>query len=400
MIVGVLAASIPATRAATTTGTAPGVTSSTVTVAGLSYAEAYGGASIGAQAVFDAVNRAGGVHGRRINFLGSTDDQGSPALDAAAGRRLISRRQVLAVVPTVTPYFSAAPALARAQLPAFGWGLSTGFCNNPYAFAFSGCIAAPDRTQNTRSAWGGLIAQLLRRRGDHGPHVTAAVIGEDDATGRHGVRLVAASAKAAGLTVVYQQAPVPPPPNVTVVDTPYAQAMLTSNRGAAPDVVFLVVGFANANGLSSALTASGFTGVITDATSYNPGLAAAAQGRVVMTPFAVPESAPTNPAMAKIVAQIRRSSGSVPIDQAVLAGYFSADFFVQALRRAGRDPTPASLANAAAQLRYAIPRVVGPTSYPAAESEATPCGSLVQSTGSAYRVVVPYTCVSTTGRTH
>lgn len=126
----------------------PGVTSTSVTVGGLGYAGAYGDAAVGAQALFDVVNRAGGVHGRRIDFVGSTDDQGTPAVDAAAGRQLVSGRQVLAVVPTVTPYFSAAPILAQAQLPAFGWGLSTGFCDNWYTFAITGCLAPAGRASS------------------------------------------------------------------------------------------------------------------------------------------------------------------------------------------------------------------------------------------------------------
>jgi ABC-type branched-subunit amino acid transport system substrate-binding protein len=392
VVVGALVASIPASRATTTARAVPGVTSSTVTVAGLGYSAAYGDAPLGAQAVFDAVNRAGGVHGRQIRFAGSTDDLGSPAADAAAGRQLISSRAVLAVVPTVTPSFSAAPALARAHLPAFGWGLSTGFCNNPYGFAITGCIAAPGPVRAASSAWGQLIARFLRARGARGRRTTAAVIGEDDTVGRQGVQTVAASATAAGMTVVYRRAPLPPPPNVLVDDTSDAQAVLASNGGAAPDVVFLVVSFANANGLSSALTGAGFRGVITDATSYDAGLAGAAQGRAVLTQFAVPESAPTSPAMAKIVAQIRQSNGGAPVDQAALVGYFSADFFVDALRRAGRNPTPASLAQAAAHLRYSIRGVIGPTTYPAAQRYGTPCGSLVVSTGTAYQVAVPYSC--------
>jgi len=386
-----LVVSTPA-RGAVAASAVPGVTPSTVTVAGLGYSGAYSDAPIGAQAVFDAVNRAGGVHGRRITFAGWTDDQGSSTTDAAAGRQLIARRQVLAVVPAVTPFFGAAPALARAQLPTFGWGLSTGFCNNPYAFAITGCLAVPGSARAAPSPWGPLVARLLRDRGIHGGRPTAAVIGEDDAAGRQGLRTVAASATAAGLHVVYQQSPVPAPPNVPVDDSSYAQALLASNAGAAPDVVFLVVAFANANGLASALAAAGYHGVITDATSYNPGLAGAAQGRAVLTQFAVPESASTNPAMAAIVAQIHQVNGGAPIDQAALAGYFSADFFVQALRRAGRTPTPSSLAQAAAHLRYSIRGVVGPTTYPAAQRNATPCGSLVQSTGRVYEVAVPYSC--------
>ena len=41
---------------------------------------------------------------------------------------------------------------------------------------------------------------------------------------------------------------------------------------------------------------------------------------------------------------------------------------------------------------YAVPGTVGPTKFPSAHNEPTPCGSLVRSDGSAYAALVPYTC--------
>ena len=47
---------------------------------------------------------------------------------------------------------------------------------------------------------------------------------------------------------------------------------------------------------------------------------------------------------------------------------------------------------AANKLTYKVANTVGPTKFPAAHTQPTPCGSLVQSDGVAFKVKVPYTC--------
>ncbi len=375
---------------------APGVNSSSVTVAGLGYSDAYADAPIGARALFDAVNAAGGVRGRQINFAGWVDDRGDPAADAVAGRQLVAAHQTLAVVPTVTPNFAAAPALASAGLPAFGWGLSTAFCGNTYAFAITGCIAPAGTPRVASTAWGRLLDTWLRDHGQGGAAgKTAAVIAEADPAGRQATQLVAASAHAAGFRVVYQQATVPPPPAAVVDDSPYAGAILAADGGRPPDAVFLAVSFANVTGIAAALRAAHYAGVITNAVGYDPALAAATTGQLVLTGFAVPEAGATTPAMVTIADRIHAANGGTFISVGALVGYYAADFFVDALRHAGTNPTPASVARAAGRLRYEIPGVVGPTRYPGARQNPTPCGSLVESTGSVYQVAVPYACFPT-----
>jgi hypothetical protein len=80
------------------------------------------------------------------------------------------------------------------------------------------------------------------------------------------------------------------------------------------------------------------------------------------------------------------------ITQGVLAGYFSADFFVAAVKKAGKNLTPESLQKSTAKFTYQVKNVVGPTPYPDAFKYGSPCGTLAQSNGSAYTVAVPYAC--------
>ncbi|HEX5587043.1 MAG TPA: ABC transporter substrate-binding protein, partial [Acidimicrobiia bacterium] len=71
----------------------------------------------------------------------------------------------------------------------------------------------------------------------------------------------------------------------------------------------------------------------------------------------------------------------------------SADLFVAAVKKAGRNLTPESLvAKANKKFTYTVKDTVGPVPFPAAHDEPAPCGALVASTGTAYTVAQPYRC--------
>jgi ABC-type branched-subunit amino acid transport system substrate-binding protein len=120
---------------------------------------------------------------------------------------------------------------------------------------------------------------------------------------------------------------------------------------------------------------------------------APAVGAFVPTQTAPTESAADNPAMKQLVADVQKIAPDQPIDQSVIAGYWSADLFLAALQKAGKKVTAATLEHAIdTKFTYRVPNTVGPTTFPAAHSLPTPCGALVQSSGTAYVVKVPYAC--------
>src|SRR5262249_21880129 len=63
---------------------AEGATATSIKVAGLGDAALYGGADVGARARFQRANDGGGVNGRTIDYLGSSDDGGDPAAGSTA----------------------------------------------------------------------------------------------------------------------------------------------------------------------------------------------------------------------------------------------------------------------------------------------------------------------------
>jgi ABC-type branched-subunit amino acid transport system substrate-binding protein len=370
--------------------TVRGVTDDSIKVAGLGYSAFYEDSGLGAQARFDEENENGGTHGRQYDFTGWNDDGSDPTKDLAEARRLVEQEQVFALLPVITPYLGSADYLAQRKVPFLGWGISTGFCDNSFAVGFTGCIVPPPPVRTAGQTWGGLLDDMFKAQGDaEGANgKTAAVISEDNDSGKTGHKVIAASAKSVGMDVTYSKASVPAPPATVGDYSPYVNDMLTSNDGGPPDVMFLVTSFSNVQGLATALNQAGYEGVITNAVAYDPRLVVGAEGQVAFTQFATPEA----PAMADIVEQIQTVTGDRPLTQAVLAGYFSADYFIRIVERAGKNLTPDSFAKAKTRVTFEIEDVIGPTRYPTAAKFGSPCGQLAQSNGTEYEIVAPYKC--------
>ncbi len=180
-----------------------------------------------------------------------------------------------------------------------------------------------------------------------------------------------------------------PAPPATVSDfSPYVQALMTANTGKPPDMIYIASGPATAFPLSRALFEAGYKGVVQHST-YAPQVVAAAKGQYVVNTFATTES--NTPEMAKIVSTLH-AGGVTLIGQPEMAGYFSADMFVQILKKVGPNLTPQTFRQTAASFTYAIPNVVGPTYYPAGFQAGAPCGEIVTSNGIKWSIAVPYAC--------
>jgi ABC-type branched-subunit amino acid transport system substrate-binding protein len=374
---------------------ARGVTSDTITVGGLTD-DQQPEAAAGAKAALDAANDAGGVNGRKFDYKGGENDKGDASQSLALGKKLVQQDGVFAVVPVVTPNAANAEAFFEQQkVPFFGWGINTGFYDNSYGFGFTGAIVPPPPVTTAGSTWGDLMSELFKKDGsaNGAKGKTAGVISEDNDSGTTGAKVIGASAKAAGMKVVYQKAAIPAPPATVGDYSPYVTALMTANNGKPVDAVFVVTSFSNVLGLSKALLTAGFEGILTNAVAYDPRIVSAATGQTVFTQFSLPEAAPDNANMQQVVDTLKKYLPSdQAITQGVLAGYFSADFFVKAVKKAGKNLTPESLQKSTAKMTYEIEDVVGPTPYPDAFKYGSPCGALAQSDGSAYTVAVPYDC--------
>lgn len=370
-----------------------GVTNTTITVAGLGQSANFADSIKGAQARFD--EETNGVFGRKIKVTEFADDKNDPNTLLSEAKRLVQQSNVFAVMPLMSPNLNNATAsfLAQNHVPFMGWGIAQPWCKNPYAFPFTGCIVPPTNNPNTGNTWGVLIDLMFKAQGDAagGKGKTAAVITEDNATAQEGLKEISFQAKVGGhMKVVYSKAAIPATPPGDY--SPFANDIMSTNGGKGPDVVFETVSFSNLFGLESALKAAGFKGILTNAVAYDPRLLATAKGDAVFTQFDLPEDT-ASPAMQHIVASIKKAIGaSGTISQGVLAGYFTADHFVKILKKVGKNLTPEKFAKVAGKFTYQIKGIIGPTKFPAAFNQGAPCGTLAQSDGTAYKIVVPYKC--------
>jgi len=400
VLVAALAAATVAFASLAVAGTAGaqssvrGVTDTEIKVGGLGYTAFYEEAGKAAKARFDAANKNGEIPGgRKINYIGFTDDKSSGDTNLSESRRLVTEEQVFAIDPVISPAFQAAGTfLNQSKVPTIGWGISSAYCDagNKYVFGFTGCLV-PNPPTYPGNTWGELVNQYFKGKGvtTGAKGKTAAVIADNNDSGKSGVEVIAATAEAVGMKVVYKEASVPPAP-ATVSDwTPYVQSIMTSNGGKQPDVVFLVVAPSSVFGLGPALSQAGFTGVDTNAVGYVPALASLTKGWQAFTQFATPES--TSSQMAEINSNLK-AAGLATVGQPGLAGYFAADMFVQILKKVGKDLTPEKFQAVAAKFKYQIENVVGPTYYPAGYKAGSPCGQLAESNGTTYSITAPFAC--------
>jgi ABC-type branched-subunit amino acid transport system substrate-binding protein len=389
LVAGTAGAQTTTTTATTKAPSRPagpaGVTDTSIKVAGLGDSLLYGGADVGARARFQRANDTGGVNGRTIDYAGFTDDGGDPNAGTAAATKLVQDDGVFAVVPVVTPDFAASSFLVQQKVPYFGWALSSSFCGNRYGFGFVGCPVPASVTSNV---WPLLMSKALP---PNTPSPTAAILAEDTPSGKYELASLTAAAKSVKFGVVYGKTSLTSPS--TVDFDAVVKEVVKSNNGNMPNVVFVVGNVSNVLGVQQALANNGYLGLFTNRIEYAPDMVALATNAYVVTPTAPVETASTNPAMQQLVADVQKVAPDQPIDESVIAGYWSADLFLAAVRKAGKKLTRASLLDAAnRKFTYEVPDTVGPTKFPAAHSLPAPCGALVTSSGTAYSVKVPYTC--------
>jgi branched-chain amino acid transport system substrate-binding protein len=373
-------------------GQTRGVTDDTITVGGLGYAAFYQDSAVGAQARFDKANNGNEIPGgRKINFLGFRDDGSDQNKNLDEGRKLVQDDQVFAVVPVSTPFLGASDFFAQNKVPFIGWGIASGFCENPFGFGFSGCLT-PEDPKTAASTWGDLIKK--GNFNDNAKGKTAAVITEDNDSGASGLRTISTSAKAAGFKVVYSKNPVPPAPATVSDYTPFANEIMSSNNGRPPDVVFLTMAVNNVTGLQNKLLELGYQGVLTNPVGYDPRLATGFVGSSVFIQFNAFESAQEgNTAMQRIIEEVRAVKSDQMLTQPVLAGYLSADMFVQMLKKTGKNLTETRFLRAANRnFKYELKDVVGQIRFPAGHATGGTCGTLVESDGTNYTIRVPFDC--------
>ena len=297
-------------------------------------AEALGrGMQIGVRAAFEERNRAGGVHGRRLELV-SLDDTYEPELAIANTRRLIEEERVFALVGAVgTPTSNAAEPIAS----------SAGV---PYIGPFTGAEFLRSRSRpmviNVRASYFQETEEMVERLSSDLGVSRFGILYQDDSYGLAGYKGLTRALKRRKLELAgigtY-------PRNTTAVKTavldlshsrPDAVVIIGAYRPVATfirwarllgfDPIFINISFVGSNALANELGEAGNGVLVTQ-----------------VVPFPGDDSIP-------VVADYQRALAAHSPESepgfVSLEGYIVGRFVVEALDRAGRDLTRNGFINA------------------------------------------------------
>jgi ABC-type branched-subunit amino acid transport system substrate-binding protein len=352
-------------------------------------------------------NKAGGIGGRQIKFVGFLNDGFSAQTNLTNAQQLVLNDHVTAIVPFDSALASGATAsfLSQNKVPFIGWNTSSAFLAAPtWGFGINGNQGNP----NVQGLAGN--QQLLAMTGNTSTpkKLKVAYIAENIAPGITANKALASSAKAAGIDVVYEGAPIAVAGTTSYA--PYAQAIMASGANEA----FETLDAPDAVGLAAALKAAGFRGIIVNGVTYVPGqLAGQPNEAAALNGVYVVDQFPADENHTPAVIQARKdlaSTGQPPnLTSGVSVGYWSAIVFEQMLKATlvavGGNPdniTGAALqktVNSGFVYTDPIPGGIGTEYFPAAETIPTGCDTIVQTTGTTFKQIAPYQCSAINGAT-
>jgi ABC-type branched-subunit amino acid transport system substrate-binding protein len=394
-VVAVLTASLLTPTAGASAPRVATASGGTINIAGMGFARNFADAGVGAQARFQAANENNEVKGWKFEYKEFADDNNDPNTALAEARRLVTQEGVLAIVPAVS-VVTPSDFLTQQQIPWFGSGYDVTYCTNGekgFGLSIYGCLIPENPKRISGINWE-LLKKQLATKGIDKP--TVALLGTDTTSGKQSVQNSASAATGVGFEVVYAKGAFPGPPAVVGDYTPYAQALLESNNGQAPDVIYTSIAPTSALGLTGVINANGYTGTYLSP-FYTPILVGALKGAYVFTQFAGFEA--DTPAIKKANQQIEAFKPGTKPSITLAAGYFSADMFIASVKAAlktSKTLTSAAVQKAAANMTYQIKGTIGPTEYPASFKAGTKsCSALFYDPdGTAFEIVQPFTCTT------
>ena len=287
----------------------------------------------GALAWFEAVNRAGGIHGRKIKLI-SLDDKYEPSQTLINTRQLLRRRDLLALFGYVgTPTTKVAlPLLEAAEVPLVAPLTGASLLRRPeLRMVF-----------NMRSSYrreiAAIVDELVRDA-----HHRIAIVYQDDAFGQDGLDGALAALSSHGLQ----------PVAVTTVQRNSAQVgkALGDLMAVNPNGIVLVSAYVSSAALSTALRAEGSRAQIMNVSFVGtqalhkamPAGETNGIGVAQVVPF------PWNrwiPVVADYQRCLRLRDPATGFGFTSFEGYLAARMITEALTRAGKNPTRQSLVQA------------------------------------------------------
>jgi branched-chain amino acid transport system substrate-binding protein len=381
---------------AATGSTTTGINGHTITISGIASVTLNGqpefsGACDGAKAAFAAANRAGGVNGYKINYLGCSDDATTPATTTQLMTQAVDQNHVFAIVPFSSGTDASAALLNKDHVPYFGFGVDpTAYCGwNGVSFGFSvssaeGCVGAVNGAtvfSDVGVAGFAKAAQLVPSK------VKLAILSTQSPDSQLSGNAEAYLAKKMGMRVVYNQAAVPGPQSPQLTDySPITQQIVASGANAFIDLV----SGAPVIAIGDALKTSGYKGAweqfsFTDASYLSiAAVANAVQGSYALTAQVGSPAFPSSQ-FATISHNLKAIGSSAALGLGTLTSYGSALMFLDALKHVKGSLTAEKLANVVNNnAGYTFPgfgNAICPATWPSAHVVASNCAAFIRITG-------------------
>lgn len=295
------------------------------------------GMRLGLLAAFDEVNRAGGVHGRRL-ALETLDDTYEPVAAIANTRKLIERRQVFALIGAV-----GTPTSAAAQPIAMEAGI-------PYIAPFTGAEFLRDarlrsNVVNMRASYYQETEEMVARLTEDLRIRRIGVLHQDDSFGRAGLEGVRRAMERRGLTLAAAAE--------YLRNTEAVKIALLDLRRAQPEAVIIIgaykpaaaiIRWAHRLGFNPRFVNISFVG--SSALARELGVQGAGVYVTQVVPF--PEDA-SLPVVAQYQAALKTAAPDALPGFVSLEGYLAGRLAAEGLRLAGPEPSRAGFLKALQQ---------------------------------------------------
>lgn len=362
-----------------------GFDGTTITVAGMGSGTNFADADLGAQARFKRANDTDELDGITIEYLEFADDKQDPAVATSEARRLVTQEQIFAIVPNLSAV-NPGPYFAQQHVPYVGFAFDNTYCatepdESIWGFGFNGCLV-PAEPPVMPDSYRNLYSYVSEKTGEDEPSIV--LFSNDNQSGQNSVRFQSAGAEGAGFDVVYAEGVVP---LATSDYSPYVQDWLTADGGDPPDAIYCLLSVQCLE-IWSQVKAAGYEGTF-QTSLYTDLLVAPLAGTVAQSFYNVEP----NDGLTQLQEDLEAFEPGTKISATNAPAYFAADMFIQALKEVGTNLTPEAVQQALANQTWEIEGFVGPIRYPDSTVVSTPsCNSLLESDGTAWTVVEPYSC--------
>jgi branched-chain amino acid transport system substrate-binding protein len=354
------APAVPTIAGSTTTG----ITPTEIHFGAIEYKASYAGAEDGFNARIKRENDAGGVYGRKLALDTVLDDNQIADQDLTEAKTLVEQDHVFAIAPVMTSAFAGASYLEQAKVPFFGWSTEPRWCDQLWGFGFEG-----NDCDETKLPQLGDFAAVEQKLFPDGTAKGKAIVmvSEDNDSARVSLQSFGPIWEHAGAKVVLNDTSIPSPPAVVGDYTPYAQKELTANSGAAPDLIECVCSFSDTLQLYKKVMQLGYKGIFQGFTDYDPRILGTSLGIITEIEFAPFEDGSKIPAVQQMTTDLDAYKPGIVHSLPVASGYWTADFIIAALKKAGPNLSREALYNAInSGFTYAYGGAVGPVSWPSA----------------------------------